>query len=67
MRGDLLRAATVPEFFSALDCYQRALAIDPLAEEERRELEERVRETRLEIQQKVADFAPAPALQEPGT
>jgi hypothetical protein len=57
----------VPEFFSALDCYQRALAIDPLAEEERRELEERVRETRLEIQQKVADFAPAPALQEPGT
>jgi serine/threonine protein kinase len=67
MQGDLLRAAAVPELFRALDCYQRALAIDPLAEEERRELEERVRETRREIQQKVADFAPAPALQEPGT
>jgi hypothetical protein len=64
MRGDLLRLAAVPELFRALDCYQRALASDPPAEDERRELEERVRETRRQIQQRAAEFALDPAPQD---
>jgi hypothetical protein len=53
LRGDLLRAAAVPDLFRALDCYQRAVAATSGTDAKRQELEqleELVRGTMEEIQ-----------------
>jgi len=50
IRGNLLRAAAVPDLFRALDCYQRALEVTTATDARRQELEDLVRMTIEEIQ-----------------